>query len=132
MDYKISYLHPSKQYLTIEAQIKTGGAKSIELFFPAWRPGRYELGNFAKNVKGFAVTNQQGYSVNFQKTSKNSWLVDCASTDLLKISYFYYANELNAGSSFIDDLQLYVNPINCLVYDKNQVDEPCTYLRYSS
>lgn len=126
MDYKISYLHPSKQYLTIEAQIKTTGLKSIELFFPAWRPGRYELGNFAKNVKGFSISNQQGHAVNFQKTSKNSWLVDCASTDLLKISYFYYANELNAGSSFIDDLQLYVNPINCLVYDKNQVDEPCT------
>ena len=32
------------------------------------------------------------------------------------ITYNYYANVLDAGSSYLDQKQLYVNPVNCCMY----------------
>lgn len=34
----------------------------------------------------------------------------------MKVTYSYYAADLNAGSTFADQKQLYVNPCNCLMY----------------
>ena len=59
------------------------------------------------------------------KTSKDSWKVDCTNTNLLTIQYKYFASELNAGSTFMDDVQLYVNPVNCLVYNLLNQDSYC-------
>ena len=36
----------------------------------------------------------------------------------------YYANLLNAGSTFLDENQLYVNPVNACVYSQEQFQNP--------
>lgn len=126
MKYKISYENPTSQYIPIEATIDAIGKNEIELQFPTWRPGRYELGNFVKNIHGFIVLNEKGKSLQFKKTSKDSWLIECNNTETILIKYKYYAAELNAGSTFMDDLQLFVNPVNCLVYVKDYQDNPCS------
>lgn len=82
----------------------------------AWRPGRYELGNFAKNVRDFRVCDEKGNSLAFQKTDKQTWKVTTENTSFIIVEYSYFSNELNAGSTFMDDSQLYVNPVNCLMY----------------
>ena len=125
MNYKITYANPASQYIPIEALISTTGKKEIEVCLPAWRPGRYELGNFAKNIHGFKIFDDKGKKLNFKKTTKDAWLVTLNKTAFIKIQYNYYAAELNAGSTFMNDQQLYVNPVNCLVYTKSQLDEPC-------
>ena len=58
------------------------------------------------------------------KKSKHCWLVDSTNTTELRIQYQYYSAEMNAGSTFIDTEQLYVNPVNCLVYTTEQFYNP--------
>jgi len=125
MNYKITYTNPTSQYIPIEAIINCKGKKEIEICLPAWRPGRYELGNFAKNIHGFSVFDDKGKKLPFVKTSKDSWLIKLNKTSSVKILYKYYAADLNAGSTFMNDQQLYVNPVNCLVYVKDLLDKPC-------
>lgn len=91
---------------------------------PAWRPGRYELGNFAKNVRGFKVYDQNGKLLSAQKTSKDSWVVFTKGVEELKVTYQYFASELNAGSTYLDKNQLYVNPVNCCIYTDEDFNEP--------
>ncbi len=124
MKYTIEYYKPENQYIKISAEIKTGQSETV-LTFPNWRPGRYELGNFAKNIIQFQVFDQSGNKLSFRKDTKNSWIVDTSNTDTVVVNYQYYAAELNAGSTFMDDQQLYVNPVNCLIYDINQQNIPC-------
>jgi predicted metalloprotease with PDZ domain len=124
MNYQIEYYQPNNQYIKIEASFEVENSLT-ELVFPSWRPGRYELANFAKNVKGFEVRNENGKRLDFIKITKNKWQVESDDSKEIKVSYFYYASELNAGSTFMDDIQLYVNPVNCLVYIDNQQNEPC-------
>lgn len=126
MEYRIRYTEPTMQYLHIEAIFDTKNAEQITLQFPAWRPGRYELGNFAKNVKNLFVSNEKNQKCVTQKTGKDNWLIETTGCTQIKVSYQYYAAELNAGSTFINDEQLYVNPINCLAYIEDRQDENCT------
>ncbi|MBI3134352.1 MAG: M61 family metallopeptidase [Bacteroidetes bacterium] len=125
MNYKITYHKPNNQYILIEAEIDVKGKKTLEICLPAWRPGRYELGNFAKNIHGFSVFDEKGKKVHFEKTTKDTWLVELTKTAAIKVRYSYFAADLNAGSTFMNDQQLYVNPVNCLVYVKDQLDKAC-------
>lgn len=124
MKYKIQIADLSTQYIRIQAFIQSPN-ETTQLTFPAWRPGRYELGDFAKNVRNFKVYNTENKPVKFQKTAKNTWEVDSSETSELHIDYLYYASELNAGSTFVSDEQLYVNPVNCFVYDETLQNEAC-------
>ena len=45
--------------------------------------------------------------------------------EAVTITYNYYANQLDAGSTFLDDRQLYVNPVNCCMYLVGRENEEC-------
>jgi predicted metalloprotease with PDZ domain len=113
--YKLNSSNPTSQYIQINIDFEpTNEIEKIQL--PSWRPGRYELGNFAKNVKGFKVTDESGKELEFTKITKDCWEVKVNSSNTVHIYYEYYANELNAGSTYLSEEQLYVNPVNCLAY----------------
>ena len=115
MKYTFSVDAPQQQFISITLELTTP-KDSLELQLPAWRPGRYELGNFAKNVKSFSAYNEKGKVLPFFKETKDKWIVDTSNAKSVKVTYKYYAAELNAGSSFLDETQLYVNPVNCCFY----------------
>src|ERR1035437_4051801 len=102
MNYIISYQKPHDHFIDIEfiADNITENETSIQL--PAWRPGRYELGNFAKNIQKWAAFDEKGNALSFQKTTKDCWKVNTKGISTLHIKYNYYAAELNAGSTFLD------------------------------
>lgn len=112
----------------IDVSVEINGIKdsSVNLQLPSWRPGRYELGNFAKNIRNFKISDSNGNPVNFIKKSKDSWLVSNGNRETLIISYEYYSAELNAGSSFSDNEMLYVNPVNCCLYIPERINENCS------
>ncbi len=125
MHYKIYFRTPATQYIHVEAKIESPNNETI-LQFPMWRPGRYELGNFPKNIHSFEVLNENGKKIPFVKKTKSTWQADTTNTREIIVRYRYFANELNAGSSFLDDLQLYVNPVNLLVYTEENINKECT------
>lgn len=116
MHYHISYTNPHRHFLTITIQTLELKDDCFDLQLPSWRPGRYELGNFAKNIRDFRVVDENGAELNFDKKSKDLWSVNNVKGKTLTISYLYYANEVNAGSCFVDDHLFYVNPIQCCMY----------------
>jgi predicted metalloprotease with PDZ domain len=122
VNYTFSIDNPNQQYISITAIFNTS-ADETTIRIPAWRPGRYELGNFAKNIKSFKVFNDQNKRIDVRKTSKDAWLVDTSNTDTIRVEYCYYASELNAGSTFLSPDQLYVNPVNCCIYTDEQFRE---------
>lgn len=121
--YTVRSEHSHRHFIQFEARFETHGRSSMALQLPSWRPGRYELGNFAKNIHGWMARAADGRSLNFRKTTKDLWLVDTQGADSIVIHYNYYAADLNAGSSFLDEDQLYVNPVNCFFYDVDRPDE---------
>ncbi len=120
--YTFSTENPSAQYIQISMQFEpTQEIEKIQL--PSWRPGRYELGNFAKNVKGFKVFNENNEALNFRKITKDCWEVETNQASIIRVEYAYYATDLNAGSTFLSEDQLYVNPVNCCTYVEGRENE---------
>lgn len=125
--YKFSSEFPQHHLLNIEIIFdKIKPTTEFELQLPAWRPGRYELGNFAKNIQKFSVKDEKGNLLAFQKSSKDTWLVETNNATVLHVNYTYYAADLNAGSTYLDLQQMYVNPVNCCMYNPQRTNEPVT------
>jgi predicted metalloprotease with PDZ domain len=123
--YIVQSKKPSTHYLDIEILFPTFGKEELEVCLPVWRPGRYELGNFAKNVKRVEVFNSQGNSLGFEKIDKSTWKIHCKGVEDVLVSYSYFSFELNAGSTYVDEHQVYVNPVNCMMYVKELINLPC-------
>ena len=112
----------SQQFVKISVEFKTSKDETI-LQLPSWRPGRYELANFAKNIRDFKVLDENDKQIQAEKQTKDSWRIDTSSTDSILVSYSFYANILNAGSTHIDENQLYVNPVNCCIYSEETFND---------
>ena len=132
MHYRLSADPNATHYIAVEAHLtEIQNQPEVDLQLPAWRPGRYELQQFAKNIQRFTVVNEKGQPLPVRKVTKDRWRVQTNGATELTALYNYYAllptpNMLNAGSSFVNDTLLYVNPVNLCVYAEGRIDEPCT------
>lgn len=125
MEYRIHYTKPHRQFIEIDYIIKEHNADELTVQLPAWRPGRYMLQNFAKNIQKLNVKDKDGKPLNFRKATKDSWKIKTPGVNEIHISYNYYAAELNAGSSWLDEKILYVNPVTCCLYVPERQGETC-------
>ena len=121
-NYYFSSENPTLQYISIKT-VFTVNQDVTYVHLPSWRPGRYELGNFAKNIKGFKVFDENNKTVLFQKSAKDTWQIETKGISEIRIEYLYYAAELNAGSSFLNQDQLYVNPVNCFLFTEESKND---------
>jgi predicted metalloprotease with PDZ domain len=123
--YHIGYDNPATQLIHLTVIFENITAEKTYLQLPAWRPGRYELGNFAQNIISFNITSNEK-NIAFRKVTKDKWEVDTQNVGTLTVQYTYYAAELNAGSTFLCEDFIYMNPVNCCIYNEAAINEPCT------
>jgi predicted metalloprotease with PDZ domain len=123
--YSIIGSSPHKHYIDIIVKIGTRGLDQLEVQLPAWRPGRYELANFAQNIQYWQVFDAAENRLKSYKINKNTWIIETSGAAEITICYNYYANQLDAGASYFDEKQLYINPVNCLIYMRDRINEPC-------
>ena len=117
MIYRISAPLPQTRYLHIEAVKEITADQPIEFRVSSWRPGRYELGNFAKNIRGMKATGPNGEELPLHKVEKDCWRIDLAPAGRITLTYEYYAAQPDAGACWLDADLMYVNPVHCLVFD---------------
>jgi len=123
IQYNISYKNPHKHFIDFSLTTKTNGVDVINFQLPAWRPGRYELGNFSQNIYNWRAYNEKNKELNFKKVNKDKWQVDCKNEEEIIISYSFYANQLDAGSCYLDEKQLYINPVHCIFYITDRIND---------
>ena len=123
MKYVISYAPHHQHFIDIEIII-TPASDKTQVQCPAWRPGRYELGNFTKNVRNWNAYDEHNKSLSFKKITKDLWEVETKGCKQLHVKYKYYEVDLNAGSTYLDDQQLYMNPVNCCMYVPEERNNP--------
>ncbi|WP_128545680.1 M61 family metallopeptidase [Larkinella soli] len=126
MYYKITCPLPASRSIEVECRLTGIDTPVVELQLPSWRPGRYELQNFAKNLQRFELFDTEGRRLACHKITKDRWRVQTNGVSELVARYTYYSNVINAGSSFSDDRLLYVNPVNLCLYAEGRLSEPCT------
>lgn len=126
MHYHVSIADTENHFIQLQYTIPHIHQDYMEVQLPAWRPGRYELQNFAKNVRCFEVKDKNGNPVEYKKITKDRWLITTKNNSEVIIRYQYYANQPDAGACFVDENYLYINPVHCFMYTEGRADEAYT------
>jgi len=121
--YFITNQYSHKKFVDFEIHIPTIDSNTIEVQLSTWRSARYQLQYYAKNIQYFTVTDQKNQAVKFRKITKDRWQVFTEGIKEIKIRYNYYANQLDAGGSWLDEEMLYLNFSNCLLYVEGRIQE---------
>jgi predicted metalloprotease with PDZ domain len=111
--YTISCPNPASQFLRIDLNFSCQAGENIRLQLPAWRAGRYQIANYAQNLRGLRAQNQEGNPISLQKLTKDCWTFEVEESMQIHLSYDYWAGKMDAGSAWVDDEQVYVNLVNC-------------------
>lgn len=128
MIYIISYKDPHRHIIDIELIIKENNSEIVTLQLPAWRPGRYELQNYSKNMFPVEAYSESGISLGIQKTAREKWEIRTNNESTIRIRYQYYCYQMDAGGCWLDENQLYLNFINCLLYIPGKENVECSVL----
>jgi predicted metalloprotease with PDZ domain len=123
LHYKLYLKNPNSHYIYVDLTIDEITTALIELQLPAWRPGRYELGNFAKNIKKVDAFDEHGNNLTYTKSTKDLWVINTNGATKIKVTYSYHTTEINAGNCYADDTQLYVNPVHLCMYLPDRMQE---------
>ncbi len=124
--YKVVCPINGSRWIEVETKIEIPGPGVYFLNFPAWRPGRYILQNFAQFAKNFKIysENYENEEVKIIKIAKDQWKIEIEKQANLVATFQYYCTDINAGSSFVSHDLLYLNPINFTPYLLNFENQP--------
>ena len=123
MKYTLSMAKENWLQIEFEFQPKKLGRVKIDL--PIWRPGRYQVQNFAKNIPEIKAF-QRDTRILIQKVELSSWEVEVLEWAPIKLVYTYYAVQRDAGGSVANGQMLYINFINCLLCPKGFENQACS------
>ena len=123
IQYKISYANPHRHYVDFQLTTSANGDDKMQFQLSAWRPGRYELANFSQNIQKWGAFDENNNPLFFKKITKDLWEVDTDGIEEITIVYNFYANQLDAGSCYLDEHQLYLNPVHCMFYIVDRMEE---------
>ncbi len=105
--------------IEIRALINAGTLVS----FPTWRPGRYEQTNYMSNISNVSLALNNSLIQPIFHSISDFELPFFQGKKELKLSFTVFCNEMNAGSSYIDEDQWYFNFINFIPCIKGKESE---------
>jgi predicted metalloprotease with PDZ domain len=122
----VSMEAPNSHYYHVLFQCNDIKGESVDFKMPSWTPGYYWIENFAKNVLNFCAKDGKGTSLEWQKTSKNTWRVQSGNAQSLTVSYDVYAFTQSVADPFLDDGRGYISPAGVFMYVDGQLRHPVT------
>lgn len=111
---------PSPGALDIELTFLPTRLGALQLHLPIWRPGRYQVQHFAKNIA--TVTSSHAPVL---KTDLSTWTMEVSDLGPISVSYRYHAEQPDAGGSWVDASMVYINFVNCLLFPHKGENRPC-------
>ena len=122
--YHIGWQHPNSHFLHVSMKISRDAVDSLDVSLPAWRPGRYVIQNYVKNLIAFKVHSTDQQPLRAKQVDKDTWRIYKKPEQDVVIEYDYYARQLDGGSSYLDDSEAYINPVTCCMYVEHQEMHP--------
>lgn len=118
----MSFPSPHKHLIEVEIICKVNNFNQpIILQLACWRPGRYEMQNYAKNIIALKFKNRKGQSVDYKSVSTHEWQISPKDNEEIHITYKFYAKQPDAGGSWFKSDLIYLNFINFLMYEKDKI-----------
>jgi predicted metalloprotease with PDZ domain len=123
--YKLESLEPNLHTYLITVTFQTTQSE-VMVRLPAWRPGRYQIQNYAANVQEFFQLVGKD-KVACEKIDKQTWRIDTRGKKEITVQYKYYAGApIDAGNSYVGREEWYFNGSNLFAYTDETRPMPAT------
>lgn len=126
--YYVSFENPLTFYVQLQMtfEVPKDAPETVELQLPAWRPGRYEIQNFAQKIQRVEAIDAASQEVlALRKLTKDRWEIAGGAGRTVQVHYNFYAHQMDAGGSWLDESQLYLNPVQGFMYIEGRQQEAC-------
>lgn len=121
--YVLSWKMPQHHIYHVTLEIEANPAEFTDLYMATWRPGRYIRQDYAAAVGDISITDKNGKPLKWEKPNSSCWRVYASKGEKLHVEYDYFANNDDAGSSYLTEHQAYFNPINLFMFIPNRMNE---------
>src|SRR5690606_40780266 len=98
MHYLISRKNIPSQYIDLELTFECTKNEVIVLQLPSWRPGRYELANYAQRIRHLKLL-VDGKEFPLSKITKDQWQFASPHTGSVLLQYQYHAAQMEDRKS---------------------------------
>ncbi|MFZ4102336.1 MAG: peptidase M61, partial [Sphingobacterium thalpophilum] len=122
INFEVSFTEPQAHYAEVQMNISGVRASFIDLKMPVWTPGSYLIREFSKNVEGFKAFDSNGKEIPFEKINKNTWRINSANSDKIKVNYRVYSFEISVRTSFVDESHAFLSPAGIFMYPDGQLN----------
>lgn len=126
--FEVSFSEPQAHYVDVQMEISGNRKDKLDLKMPVWTPGSYLIREFSKNLESFKAIDAKGKILSADKIDKNTWRIQNAASDKLKITYRIYAFEISVRTSFVDASHAFLSPSGIFLYPDGQIKSPSTVL----
>lgn len=121
INFEVSFTEPQAHYAEVQMNLSGLKAPFVDLKMPVWTPGSYLIREFSKNVEGFKAFDSNGKEIPFEKINKNTWRINSANSDKIKVNYRVYSFEISVRTSFVDESHAFLSPAGMFMYPDGQL-----------
>ncbi|MEO7456986.1 MAG: hypothetical protein ABIY52_12050 [Gemmatimonadaceae bacterium] len=121
MRYEVSAMRAqlAQRMLGVSTSFDVGSSAPVLLSLPAWTPGAYEIGNFARNVSEFAAK-QDGVELQWDKVDKDTWRVRPSKGGRVTVTFDYAADSLDNAMAWAKPDFVLFNGTNLFMYPEGR------------
>src|SRR5438105_2574659 len=92
---------PTTHMLHITMEVGGVKSSSVEVAFPAWSPGAYNISNGWRQVQEFSAADGTGTTLKFEKTDKQTWRISRGKDDKVTVKYNLYSTDFNEEAAYL-------------------------------
>ncbi|MBB6458915.1 M61 family metallopeptidase [Flammeovirga kamogawensis] len=93
------------------------------LQLPLWRPGRYQVQTFAKNIRYIKAIHSKG-TLKVQTVGRNTWtILNSKKGEKIELHYEYYARHQDAGGTWVSETFWLINFIGTGILPRGLSEE---------
>lgn len=122
--YIISIVNPESHLFNVELKIDNWQKKELNLKMPVWTPGSYLVREYSRHLQNFQAETEENHKLNWQKKSKNHWLVNTENKSQINIKYQIYGNELTVRTNHLDHSHGFFTGAGLFFYIPNYENQP--------
>ncbi|MGE3610051.1 MAG: M61 family metallopeptidase [Bacteriovoracaceae bacterium] len=138
--YIVEIQNPQNHLVKVTVKLsRPKGSKNLPVFLPSWSPGSYLMREYARHVRWFEASQENGEILFYRQKAKGIWEIDWTASNLKKdqdefqISYEIYCKELTVRTSHVDASHAFLHGPSYLMGVLNQKqDQPTIEFRFPS
>lgn len=120
--YVVRFDRHKQHYVDIELSLDVQGRESVELLMATWTPGSYLIREYSRQIDTFSAVDEEGASLQFERTAKNRWLIPCEGKERITVRYDLYCREMSVRTNFVDSEFAVLNGAATFITQADRMD----------